>query len=234
MFSKKEYSYLIISSIVLGFIFSFSQWGYDQFNILIGIRNFLISFLLSLIFLLAREFIRKAVAKKIGFETEFKLWYVKQKSSKSNGIPIGVIASLLLVFITNGQFIFAAVSKFDFKNYSKKDLKRRYEYIRGIEEAIIASIGALVPTFMVLIFNLFNIEKAVFIGTMLAIYSIVPLPSQDGIKMYFGSISYYILVSLFVIFSLVLVKTMGVLATLIISIILALLIALSVFYQLNK
>lgn len=236
MFSKKEYLSLIIASLVLSFIFSFAEWGYEEFSVSIGIRNLLLAFIVSLIVLLLREYLRKIIAKKIGFETEVKLWSIKKDLKLFNikQLPIGVVISLLAIFISNGSFKFAAVSNYDLKNYSKKDLKRRYKYIRGIEEAIIASLGAIVPTLLALIFNSLNIDKAVSIASIIAIYSIIPFPSQDGIKMYFGSLWYYILIMFFVIFSLVLLKTMGSIPSLILSVILSVVITSIAFYQLNK
>ena len=234
MFSKKEYKNLIVCAITLGFLFSFAEWGFEKFSISIGIANLLISFVISLIILLSREFIRKLVAKKIGFEVEFNLWTIKGKGLKSRSVPIGIIISLITIFISNGSFIFASLSKFDLKSYSKKDLKRRYEYIRGIEEAVIASVGALVPTVLALLFALFYFQKAILISTIIAIYSIVPLPSQDGLKMYFGSIWYYLLITLFTIFSLIFLKTLNPLLSLIIAASLAVLITFLSFYQLNK
>ncbi|HLC74104.1 MAG TPA: hypothetical protein VJH20_05725 [Candidatus Nanoarchaeia archaeon] len=236
MFSKKEYLSLVISSIVLSFIFSFAEWGYEEFSASIGIRNLLLAFIISLMVLLLREYIRKIISKKIGFETEVKLWSIKKDLKLLNikQLPIGVIISLLAIFISNGSFKFAAVSNYDLKNYSKKDLKRRYKYIRGIEEAIIASLGAIVPTLLALIFNILNVEKAVSIASIIAIYSIIPFPSQDGIKMYFGSLWYYILIMFFVIFSLVLIKSMGSIPSLILSVILSIVITSITFYQLNK
>ena len=236
MFSKKEYLSLVISSIVLSFIFSFAEWGYEEFSASIGIRNLLLAFIISLMVLLLREYIRKIISKKIGFETEVKLWSIKKDLKLLNikQLPIGVIISLLAIFVSNGSFKFAAVSNYDIKSYSKKDLKRRYKYIRGIEESIIASLGAIVPTLLALIFNIFSIDKAVSIASIIAIYSIIPFPSQDGIKMYFGSLWYYLLIMFFVIFSLVLIKSMGSIPSLILSVILSVVITSIAFYQLNK
>jgi|SRR3989344_220109 len=236
MFSKKEYLSLIIASLVLSFIFSFVEWGYEEFSASIGIRNLLLAFIISLIILLLREYIRKIISKKIGFETEVKLWSIKKDLKLLNikQLPIGVIISLLAIFVSNGSFKFAAVSNYDIKSYSKKDLKRRYKYIRGIEESIIASLGAIVPTLLALIFNIFSIDKAVSIASIIAIYSIIPFPSQDGIKMYFGSLWYYLLIMFFVIFSLVLIKSMGSIPSLILSVILSVVITSIAFYQLNK
>src|SRR3990167_10790974 len=100
MFSKKEYLSLVISSIVLSFIFSFAEWGYEEFSASIGIRNLLLAFIISLIILLLREYIRKIISKKIGFETEVKLWSIKKDLKLLNikQLPIGVIISLLVIF----------------------------------------------------------------------------------------------------------------------------------------
>ena len=234
MFSRNEYKSLITYSLILGFIFSFTEWGYDNFSLSVGLRNFLISSAISLIYILSKESVRKLIAKKIGFDLEFKIWSVKLGKKSKKYIPIGPIIALGTVFITNGQLLFAAISKFDFKNFSKSDIKRRYEFARGIEESILASIGAIVSTLLVLLFSILSIEKGVFIGTIIAIYSLIPLPSQDGLKMYFGSKWYSLLVVLFVVFALAFIRNLSPVLTLISSILLALAITAIVFYQLKN
>ena len=231
MFSKEEFTKIIICSLFLGFIFSFNEWGYDTFNLAIGLKNLLISLIICLFLLLIKEYIRKIIAKKIGFDFKFDLWYLKLKNKGLSKTPIGILIAIPLIIISQGSFVFASINTYNFKKFQKSDLKRRYRYIRGIEEAIISSTSAITLTIFALIFNVFYLKKAAFIATILAVYSIVPIPTQDGLKMYFGSKSYYILILSFVILSLTLDKVLGLFATLIISIILAFFIML---FSMNK
>lgn len=236
MFTRREINTIIVASLVLGFLFSFTQWGNNEFNFITGIKNFITSSIISALFISSKEYCRKKLAKKIGFELELNLWTIDKEIKNLNikKLPIGVIISLALIFMSNGALIFAAITKFDFKNYSKNDLKRRYKYIRGIEEAIISSVSAIVIVLLVLIFNSLNLERFVFVGTIIAIFSVIPLPTQDGVKMYFGSIWYYLLILLFTIFSLVFIQTFGSIVSLVLSIVFASIITLIAYYQLNK
>ena len=55
-FNKKESKSLIISIVVLGFIVSFADWGYETFDIYIGLRNLFSAMVIIALALMFRQF----------------------------------------------------------------------------------------------------------------------------------------------------------------------------------
>ena len=90
-FSWQEISGLIVAILVTGFIFSFRNWGGEQFNLLIGLKNLFLALIVAGISIVFRFSCQKIYGLTSGNKVEFKLWWA------------GILIALVLVFITMGR-----------------------------------------------------------------------------------------------------------------------------------
>jgi hypothetical protein len=90
-FTKKEVRDLAIAIFIIGFIFSFREWGTSGgVDVLLGFRNFVLMLFITALSFFVHQSVHRIYALFIGFKAEFKLWWG------------GLIASLILAFATNG------------------------------------------------------------------------------------------------------------------------------------
>ncbi|HLC55997.1 MAG TPA: hypothetical protein VJJ23_02060 [Candidatus Nanoarchaeia archaeon] len=256
-FSKSEIKHLVAASIILGFIFSFTEWGTTVFNPIAGIQNWLKAIILSLIALLIHVFAHKFLALKSYATAEFRTWSIQRygfrKSStypiKTAGfsipfLPIGIILSLFVAFLSAGKGIFAAVESFiitDVKT-EKRISRKLSEYsptwieLTETELAFISLLAPIVSTLLAVIFLNTPFHKFGLINMYIAIYSMFPFPGLDGIKILFGSIWIYLLGILFVGISLGFAygQILSFIPTIILSLVLSIILTLLGIFLLNK
>ncbi len=87
---------IILAVLVLGFCFSFRDWGYELFDIGIGLYNLFKSIIIVGFSVGVHEVAHRWLAKKYFAKVRYKLW------------KTGIFAALILVFLTNGYIVFAA------------------------------------------------------------------------------------------------------------------------------
>ena len=88
VFTFTELRDLLISAIVLGFIFSFRSWSFE---------NLLLSIAIVGPALILHELAHKFVAQRYNLVAAYVIW------------PTGIVLSLLVTVMTNGAVIFAGV-----------------------------------------------------------------------------------------------------------------------------
>lgn len=228
----KEIFSLIIGALVLGFIFSFREWGYGAINTDLGLSNLIRAFILSLIVLLVYQISHKLISRKFELDSKFTLWSIKRfgftksakiKETKVFGINIksikmGVIIPLLFAFLTNGILRFAAVGTSEITLRKGRNVGREYKHITEYEEALIHLVGPLACLLLALIFKQFpGFDKLVEVSYMLAVFSMLPLPGLDGSKVFFGSFPLYICSGVFILTTVILMQILSPILTLIFS-----------------
>ncbi|MBS3172241.1 hypothetical protein J4438_01505 [Candidatus Woesearchaeota archaeon] len=243
---SKEIISLIIGSLVLGFIFSFKEWGYGSVNIDLGLSNLIRATILSLIVLSIYQLSHKLIAKKFELNSRFTIWSMKRfwftKSSKVNetklfgmkikSIKMGVIIPLLFAFLTNGILKFATVGSSEISQRKGRNVGREYKHISEYEEALIFLVGPLTCLLMALIFKQFpGFDKLVEISYTLAIFSMIPFSGLDGSKIFFGSLPLYICSGTFILISVALMQILSPVLTLILSAIVAILLLTIFLYR---
>jgi hypothetical protein len=214
---KTEIKALIISAMILGFVFSFREWGTDKFDLTSGILNWIESLILVLIVLIIHELAHKIVAKTKDASTEYKIWSIKkfffgkkwkfpQKffGLKINALSLGIIAPIFISLFSNGKVIFATTETTKISYNSIERTGRKFTHLTEFESAIIALAGPLASMFIALLTSLSlpGATKFITINYLIALYAMVPLNSLDGAKIFFGSKILYLfsLVFLFLCF----------------------------------
>jgi len=182
-FSWQELSGLIVAIIVTGFIFSFRDWGVEQFDLIIGLKNFIF-----VTFIAAISFIFRLSAQKIyglseGHKPEFKVWWT------------GLLVSLVIAFFSFGKLplIFAGTMVSSFMVRQRLG-EFRYGFSYRIN-GMIAMFGILGNLILAILFAIgvyaypesFFFSKGLWLNLIMAFCAVLPLPQLDGLNIFFGS-----------------------------------------------
>ncbi len=208
-FNAKEIQSVILTVVVLGFIFSFRSWGVSEFNALYGLVNFVIAVALIGFSLIVKLCAQKYASIKVGYAAEFRPWLL--------GLALGV----LLSFASNGKFIFLAIGGMTF---SLIETIRIGHFRHGLNYETMGWLSAfgvitniLLAALFKILLNLSFINQdfaimAISINLWMALYGILPIPfiknmhaidTSDGLNLLIGSRWAYVGVFALVISSIV-------------------------------
>ncbi len=205
LFNKKEVRVLIISILILGFVFGLND-NQTKFVLDSWILNLIKVLIVVSISLLFRELIRKWVAHKHGCETELNIWTF-QRWGFSEGVKLplkflgiklldkiwgGILFPILVSLLSLGRFYFPVVNTTEvIEDYNKRAGK---DFIRltGSENAVINLSAAFASLFLALIGVLLRFDQFITVNFWLCLFSFLPLGNLDGTKTLFGSIYWYI------------------------------------------
>lgn len=230
-FSQKEVRDLLIATLIIGFIFSFNDWGTTTFDFVIGLKNFLlVSFLVALAFFVHLS-VQRILALAIGFKAEFKVWWV------------GLALSLIIVFITGtllgvglpvilpGGVVLAILVR-----HRLGEFRYGFNYW---ENGVIAVYGPISNLALAFLFKIalyifpqsWFLQKALLINIVFAICTALPIPPLDGINMFFASRGWYVFTFFLIIACSLLIYFTGIILTVIGGAIIAL--AATLIYHLT-
>ncbi|MFC1727842.1 hypothetical protein ACFLZ7_00040 [Nanoarchaeota archaeon] len=187
-FSAEEIKGMIISVLVIAFIFSFKEWGVDKFDFLYGLKNFINIVLIVALAFLVREVAHRFFAGKTGLRAEYRSW--------TFGLLIGVI----IVVLSRGELIFLAPGGILVHHLAGARLGAfRYGLVYKTM-GWVAAAGPLANIVLALFFkimtlfplNLVLIQKAISLNLWLAIFGMLPIPPLDGSKMFYASRFMYV------------------------------------------
>jgi len=180
---------LLLTIIVLGFIFSFREWGTEKFDYSSGLWNFFIVTILVAIAFLVHEVAHRTIALWLGYKSTYKVWLV------------GLVAGLIVAFVSNGRLLFLATGGLLIAHLEIHRLGKGYYELNmkhlgwiamsgPIANMIFAAILKGVHSFMPLPI----IQKLMIINIWIALFDMLPIPPFNGSKTFFGSRFIYIFV----------------------------------------
>ncbi len=106
-------------------------------------------------------------------------------------IPIGLLISFIAPIISYGNFLWFAILESEVEGTSARASKRhgiyRYTEITDIHIALILSAGLVSNLVIATIAYLINLPELGKLSIYYAVYSLLPLGSLDGTKIFFGS-----------------------------------------------
>lgn len=185
-FTKKEAFSAFLLVLFFAFIFSFDMWGVDVFDVSIGFRNLLVSFILVGVIVLIHHFVQRSVCILFGFKPLHSVWWP------------GIVFSLLLVFFSNGALLFFMGSVFRIK---MQDIQRIGWWRYGLnvkQQGLIAMSGNIALILLVGLLKLFPtvpgsfVEKMTVFSILFVLFNMIPWPHSDGCCMFLGSRLYFI------------------------------------------
>ncbi len=247
IFDKKEVGSLAIAAIILGFVFSFRQWGSGEiFELSTGLINLIRLAILSAIALLVYIISHKLIARNYGCDSTFRIWGIKRFwftkraridnsrifGRKFKSIKLGIILPILVSLLSNGFLKFCAIGSSEISEIKLKRMKRAFKQVTDFEISIIHFAGPLTLTLLALILNSVpGFSDLVKVSYFIAIYSMLPLAGLDGTKIFFGSAPLYIFGLTFIIFSIALLILANSLTALIFALIAAVVLLLLFLYK---
>jgi len=188
-FSQSEITGIIASVFILGIIFSFRDWGNQQFDLTIGLTHLFLVFLIAAISIIFRITIQKFVGLSRGYNPEFKIWWV------------GLFLSLILALVSNGRLTLVLMGTV----FSTLMIKLRLgEFRYGfslLDNAIIAFWGILGSLIIASLFGIglyffpesYIFYKGMLLNLIMAFCSLLPVHQLEGLNIFFGSrLIYYI------------------------------------------
>ena len=181
-FRKSEITGLIFAILVIGFIISFKEWGTDDFNARLGTINFFNSALIVALSFLVHDAGQRIWGLAIGFKVQYKPF------------TYGLVAGLLLAFVTNGRLWLILPSSFIVHHMAGHRLGFfRYD-INYFGKAMTAFGGVLATLTLMILFKVIGyfvtnplIDKLILFNVIFLITTLLPIPPLDGSVIYFGS-----------------------------------------------
>lgn len=165
---KKEMRDLFISTVVLGVVFSLSNFT---------VQNLAASLVVVGIAFLCHELAHRETAKRFGAYAEYRLW------------PTGLLVALIFGIISRGWIIFAAPGAVYISALKVKRWKPEYTALKNEEYGIIAVAGPLANLGLSVIFLALNaiypwnlFVMAAIINIFIGFFNLIPMPPFDGFK----------------------------------------------------
>jgi hypothetical protein len=87
---------LLITILILSFIFSFREWGVESFDVALGLQNLVITLVFVVLGFVVHELAHRTIAVWMGYRSQYKVWIM------------GLVIGLIVAFVSNGTLYFIA------------------------------------------------------------------------------------------------------------------------------
>jgi hypothetical protein len=209
MFTKRELAWIIIASLIMGFIMSFFIPPTGDVTINYPPINLLIAFII----IFTSVICKKIAAKYFYVEIEHKIWSLQrwwyaERDYFKKPIAMGLILPFFLSILSLGYLRVYTLLQYDAENSPKRVLKRRGMYRhQEINESDLAFVsawgfyGLLLLAIIGAIIKMPDLTKyAIYYG----VWNMIPIGQLDGSKLFFGSLINWLLLAFFFMIALIL------------------------------
>ena len=180
---------LLITIVILSFIFSFRDWGVEQFDPLLGVQNFIITLIIVTIAMAVHELVHRVVSLWLGYRSQYKAWM------------LGLVIGLVIAFVSNGHWPFIAPGALIITHLSVHRLGQfphelNYKHLGwiGMSGSVANIIFAVLMKSLYLATGAGLFEKAMVINIWIALFNLLPIPPFNGSRTFFGSRFIYVFV----------------------------------------
>ncbi|MCD6590017.1 hypothetical protein J7K74_02430 [Candidatus Woesearchaeota archaeon] len=173
-YSKQEILSIILASILFGIILGFDEWGYGNIvDINLGIYNTISYIFYSFIALILIRTSQKMMAIAYGYEGMVEI------------DPRALIASILIGIVSLGKLPLMLSGRIFFKSH--KTLRvGRFRQLYMHHELGLSIIAGIIPFLILAIFkDIPFLYKLSWITGLILLFTWLPIPSQDGIMLFF-------------------------------------------------
>jgi len=225
-FSANEIRQLLISVFFVSLIFSYDQWGYETFDLIIGLQNFFNALLIIGLAFLVHQTAQKVMALYRGYKATFQMW------------GKGLAAGIVLAVLSFGKLLFLAPGSVKIDTIPLLRVGQQRHMLKFNDLAIITFMGPLANIVLAIIFKALIpimggtlLAQAMMWNMWIAVFSMLPLPPLDGGKIFFGSRLLYTFTAGFTIGCALLISLAPIISTLIGAAILGVIILGIIYYE---
>lgn len=249
-FEKQEIKDLTIAILIAALVFSFNEWGVEEFSLTIGILNLIRALLIISLIFIFHISLQKKIAEKFDCKAKFKLLEFEpikyeaatigesiRKKTKTYLHSIGLIITLLVTLMSNGKLLLVLLATTIIEPIKAKRVGRKYVNIKESEFAQITLAGPVSQLILLAIFKILLpiaplfFQKAMFISASLAVFNILPIPKMNGGQILLSSVPIYIFSLFFTILFIISIYQLSIFNTLMLSLILGGLASLIYIYK---
>jgi len=205
MFTKKEIVWIIIASLILGFIIEFTS------ELTLSIYGFLIAPIIILINIISK----KISSNYFNIKIEHKIWKFQrfgfyERSKFKKPFPIGLILPFFLTIVSLSLIKPLTLLQFDAKNLPKKRVLRkrgsyRHSEINESDLAFTSAWGFWALILLAIIGAIIKQPQLTAYPIYYGLWNLIPISNLDGTKLFFGSLINWILLVIVYIVSLVVI-----------------------------
>ncbi len=177
--SADEIKGAVITIIMIAFVLSFREWGGDTFSFVIGIKNFIIAIVLTAVAFTLNQFGQRWIAVYYGYNPEYKM------------SMFGLMISLVIAFASRGSLIFFTPGYIVIHMLAASRLGE-FRYYTNLWEWAKACFGGPFLNFLAAVMlsltphaEIAILHKALMINIWFAIFSLIPIPFNPGMYMFF-------------------------------------------------
>ncbi|MBI2669119.1 hypothetical protein HYX14_04725 [Candidatus Woesearchaeota archaeon] len=187
-FSKEELQGILPAIAITAVIFSFRDWGADQFNISQGLIHLLIVGIIAAITFFFRISCQKIYALKEGYKADFKVWWA------------GLIIALILAFVSKGIIPLVLIGSISAAFMVRQRLGEFRYGFSHFDNANIGMWGMWGNLILAILFSVglyynpdsYFFSKGVILNLIMAFCTLLPFPQLDGLNIFFGSRNLYV------------------------------------------
>lgn len=183
-FSIEENRNFIIATLILGFCYSFRDWGIgENINFAYGFTNLIIITAFFGITLYVRLAAQKLHALRLGYKPEFRIW------------PYGLMGALIICFISNGVIVLPFYGVIELHVMLKHRLGHFRYHINMVNLGLVALMGSFANLLFAYLIKIVNIslqlpilDRLILLNLLLSVLALLPIPPMiDGVKVFYWS-----------------------------------------------
>lgn len=181
--SKKEIKQIVITVLMIAFVWSFGKWGGATFNFVEGIKNFSLGIFYALTGVILNQFGQRILAVYFGYDPSYEYGM------------LGLMIALVIAFASRGFLIFFFPGAINLRHLTASRLGEFRYYTNDWEWAKVGFMGPFLNIFIVIMLSPFKtnpiIKDLMFMNIMFAIYALIPLPGNLGLYLFYPHIYFW-------------------------------------------
>jgi hypothetical protein len=188
--SKDELKQILITVLIIAFVWSFNKWGDQKFDFFVGIKNFSLGVLFALIGLLFNQIGQRMVAVHYGYDPNYEY-----------GV-LGLMIALVIAFASRGYLIFFLPGGVNLRHLAASRLGEFRYYTNDWEWAKAGFMGPFFNIILAVVLSFFKenpiARQLMIMNILFAFYSLIPLPANLGLYLFYPHIHFWTFVAGFV------------------------------------
>lgn len=183
--SKEEFKQILITVLIIAFVWSFNNWGDVTFNFFEGIKNFFLGALFAFIGLFFNQIGQRVVAVHYGYDPIYEY-----------GI-LGLMVALVITFASRGLLVFFLPGAIHLRHLSASRLGEFRYFTNDWEWAKVGFMGPFLNILLAIVLSIFKshpiIRNLMILNLLFAWYSLIPLPGNLGLYLFYPHIYFWTL-----------------------------------------